>query len=111
MAEKVQKRHRSFSSTEEQEQVLPLGFDLHGEDFDVYPEIQGAVLLEFIESTDDGNGAAALLRFLKTVMPEGEWVRLDALLHDPVKITKLEKIAEIVSYLVEEYSSRPTTAS
>ena len=115
MAAEIKKRFRSFSDTPdtaaETTAPEPLGFELSGQNFEVFPECPGALLLEFIESADTGKGAAALLRFLKSVMEPEEWDRLDAVLKDPKKIVKIEKIAEIVSYLVGEYSGRPTPAS
>jgi hypothetical protein len=112
------KRFRSFSDTPElagsdapDVEVEPLGFELNGEEFEVFPECPGALLLEFIESADTGSGAAALLRFVRSVMEPEEYARLDKVLKDPKKVVKIEKITDIVKFLVEEYSGRPTTAS
>lgn len=109
-----ERRFRSFTDDVEAdakpEVILPLGFDLHGEDFECKPQAQGATLLEFVGDAE--SGAAALLRFLEKVMKdEDEWTRLNALLHHETKITRIEKIKGIVGFLVEAYSARPTKAS
>lgn len=114
MVKNQEKRFRSFDSEEDtQEESLPIGFELHGEKFEANPEAQGAVILEFVSAGENGQTAtaASLLQFLENVMPEDEYKRLHTLLHHPKKITRIEKITEIVSYLVEEYTSRPTMAS
>jgi hypothetical protein len=112
------KRTRSFAvpdtdGTPETE-VAPLGFDIAGESFEVLAEAPGIILLEFIEATtsdEKGASAAALTRFLRSVMADGEWVRLSAVLHDPKNRIDIKTISEIVGYIIEEYSSRPSEAS
>jgi hypothetical protein len=110
-------RTRSFSvavpETPEVE-VAPLGFDLAGESFEVFPEAPGIVLLEFVEATTSevrNASAAALTKFLRSVMTAEEWARLDAVLHDPKHMIDVKTITEIVSFIAESYTSRPTEAS
>lgn len=120
MAEtRLPKRSRSFSTpatdvdTPEVE-VAALGFDLAGESFEVLPEAPGIVLLEFIEastSEERGANASALIRFLKSVMEDEEWKRLNTVLHDPKNRIDIKLISEIVAFVIEAYTSRPTEAS
>jgi hypothetical protein len=112
------KRTRSFGPTPvaegEETAVAPLGFTLAGEDFEVIPEAPGIVILEFIEATSSGQSGAtskALIGFLKEVTTEEEWERLNAVLHDPKNRIDIKTISDIVSYLTEQYASRPTSAS
>lgn len=112
------KRTRSFDTTPvaegEETAVAALGFTLAGEDFEVLPEVPGIVLLEFIEATSSGQSgstAKALLGFLKEVTTEEEWERLNTVLHAPKNKISMKTISDIVSYLTEQYASRPTSAS
>lgn len=118
-ATRLPMRTRSFSApvadpeTPEVE-VAPLGFELAGETFEVLPEAPGIILLEFIEattSTETGANAAALTKFLRSVMTKEEWVRLDDVLHDPKHMIDIKTISEIVAYIIEAYTSRPSEAS
>lgn len=95
-------------------EVAPLGFDLAGESFEVLPEAPGIILLEFIEATtsdEKGANASALTKFLRSVMTAEEWARLDDTLHDPKNMIDIKTISEIVAFVIEEYTSRPTEAS
>lgn len=111
------KRFRSFSASPELEgkgagsKAEPLGFELNGESFEVFPECPGVVLLEFVDKADGGGAAASLLKFIQSVMEPEEYERLDGVLKDPKNIVPLDTIVDIVKFLVEEYSGRPTTAS
>lgn len=112
------KRTRSFGPAPvaegEETTVAALGFELAGEEFEVLPEAPGIVILEFIEATSSGQSGAtakALLGFLKEVTSEEEWDRLNTVLHDPKNRIDIKTISEIVSYLTEQYASRPTSAS
>jgi hypothetical protein len=112
-------RTRSFSTPAESVEnkdvvVAPLGFDIAGESFEVLPEAPGIVLLEFIEATtseEKGANAAALTRFLKSVMSAEEWKRLNAVFHDPKHKIDIKTISEVVGYVIESYTSRPSEAS
>lgn len=106
-------RHRSFSDDEaegDENPLEPITFDLHNEKFTALPEIQGAALLDFVKGTQSGD-SSVLLSFLEDAMEDDEWKRLDALLHSKTKITKVKKIRAIVEFLVEEYTSRNSSAS
>lgn len=118
MVRRINSRHRSFTTevvTAESEDLGEITFDLHGETFVALPEIQGIALMEFIEANSKGGQATlgALRLFLQNSMDEAEYAKLHTLLSskDKTKNTKIETIAEIVTYLVEEYTSRPSQAS
>lgn len=110
---KTPSRHRSFSPKNKNDALDPVTFDLAGENFTAYPKLPGAVILEFISATDEGSAttAGALIKFLKDAMDDGNFSRLNAIFHDKEIMVEIEDIADIVSYLVEEYSDRPTEAS
>lgn len=120
MAEsRLPKRTRSFSTPATDPEapkveVAPLGFDLAGESFEVLPEAPGIILLEFIEATtsdEKGANAAALTKFLRSIMTTEEWDRLDGVLHNPDNMIDIKTISEIVGFIIEEYTSRPSEAS
>lgn len=112
-------RHRSFTpaSSEKKQapKVEPITFDLYDQTFTALPTIQGLVLMEFVESTTAGGSASisALKGFLEQALGETEYARFSKLAHDPdpEKEIDIKTIGEIVGFLVEEYSQRPTTAS
>ena len=89
----------------------PLSFKLHGEEFQCWPELQGKVLLELAANSAEESGAAAAKTvtdfFRHALLPES-FERFEALSEDPKRIVKVETLAEITAWLVEEYSARPT---
>lgn len=108
-------RHRSFSSSEEapKDSLEAVSFDLAGETFEAKPELQGIVLMDFLEASDGGGvtSIVAFKTFLKDTMEEAEFARLNTHLRTATENIDIEKIAKVVAYLVEEYTSRPTKAS
>lgn len=105
------RRNKVFSGGTDISEFEELGFELNGHSFDCLPAIQGSVLLEFVRDADAADGAKsakALYNFLESAMEESEYARLQEVLHDSKRIIHVETIGEIVSWLVEEYSSRPT---
>ena len=112
MVAATKKRHKSFTK-KDPKKYEPLGFDLYNEDFEAYPALQGAVLLEFVAAMSDGDddnegGASAglILEFFKKALKPESFERFDALIHDPERIVEAEELAEIMGYLMEEYTSR-----
>lgn len=90
----------------------PLSFKLYGEDFECYPAIQGKVLLDFVAQSSDDNAASSmadiiLMFFSKTLKPES-YERFMLLIDDPERVVSIETLGEITSWLVGEYSDRPT---
>jgi hypothetical protein len=62
------------------------------------------------DSGSESNGMATSLIdkfFAKVLLPES-FERFLKLVEDPSKIVTVEKLGEITSWLVEQYSSRPT---
>ena len=107
-------RSRKFNVGKSVEDFEKISFEINGETFNCKRAIQGVVLLEFARdaSEDDGAGSArALYNFLESVLQEGEWDRLNELLHSDDVIIEIKEIGEIVSWLMEEYSDRPTKES
>lgn len=105
-------RLRSFTP-KTPEKTEPLAFELYDETFECRPAIQGAVILEFLSAGEgDGSGAARqILGFYEQALFPEAFERFSALINDPDRIVDLETLTEIVGWLIEEYTSRPTAAS
>ena len=92
----------------------PLSFKLHDEDFHCWPNLQGSVLLELAANTSESDNASTVRTmtdfFQQALQPES-LDRFNALLKHKEKIVSVETLADITSWLVEEYSARPTKES
>ena len=111
------KRHKSFEVVDIEESE-PLDFDLGGETFVCYPEVQGKTILDVMqvaaEGDEDTRGvmmAVSVLDFFVKVMPPEEYERFEKLMEDPKRIVRMEVLSEIMSWLIEEYTDRPTQPS
>lgn len=90
-----------------------ISFKIYDEEFTCRPALQGKVLLDLVaKSSDDENpgaAAAVISKFFKTVLVAESYDRFDALATDPDRIVDVEMLGEIVGWLVEQYSDRPTS--
>lgn len=88
----------------------PLSFKLYDEEFNCKTSLQGKVLLDMVAaaSSEEAGDAAQLVTgfFSKALMPES-YERFKTLLESD-KIVTVEMMGEITSWLVEQYSGRPT---
>jgi hypothetical protein len=114
---KNKKRHKSFEVANIDD-AEPLDFDLGGETFVCYPEVQGKTILDVMKSAAEGDEdtrgvmmAVSVLDFFKKVMPPEEYERFEKLMEDPKRIVRMEVLSEIMSWLIEEYTDRPTQPS
>lgn len=92
----------------------PLSFKLHGEEFDCWPNLQGHVLLALAANSEETSGAAAVQtinEFMDSALKPESLERFKNLLKDPERIVSVETLADITSWLVEEYTARPTKES
>lgn len=106
-------RHKSFGGGKSASEFEPLTFDIDGVSFTPRPALPGTALLEFIRDADDeeGNSAKALYVFLERALVPDEYKRLREVLDSPDRVIDIADIGEIVSWLIEEYSARPTQPS
>lgn len=107
-------RRKSFRGGKNIAEFEPVEFDLNDRTFKCKAAMQGAVLLEFVSRADSESGGAAagaLYGFFQDCMPVEEYQRFRDYLNDPDTIFEMETIAEIASWLVEEYTARPTQPS
>lgn len=92
----------------------PISFKLWGEEFQCAPVIQGKVLLNIVadsSSEDVAKSTQVMEKFFSAVLKPESKERFDALLTDAEKITTIETLGEIVAWLMEEYSNRPSERS
>lgn len=107
-------RRKTFRAGKSIDDFDPVEFDLNDQTFKCKPALQGAVLLEFVSRADSDSGGAAagaLYGFFKDCMEEEEYERFRAYLNDPKLIFDMSDIGEIASWLVEQYTARPTEQS
>ena len=89
----------------------PLSFKLHGEEFQCRPAVQGKTMLQLVQNSNSEDGAAMAKivdEFFATALLPDSLERFNTLLADPDKIVTVDTLTEIVSWLVEEYTGRPT---
>jgi hypothetical protein len=92
----------------------PLTFKLHDEDFTCYPAMPGKTLLDFVQRSDSENpatSAGAINDFFKKVLLPESYERFEKLCEDPNRIVTMQTLADIVSWVMETYSDRPTEGS
>jgi hypothetical protein len=118
----VSYRHRVFSATPSDEP--PPTFTLDGtlpdgsgwaETFTCVPEAPAGVLDDLVASMGiDGDGNqrfnnVSLLRFIRGVLVEGDVGRFERLVRDKARVVPLETLGEIMLWLAEELTGRPTS--
>lgn len=104
-------RTKDFGKGAKSSDFEPLEFELGGKTFHCRPALQGKFLLDMAASADPDNPASSALavnKFFERALKPADLKRFNALLEDPDTIIKSETLGEILSWLVEEYSDRPT---
>lgn len=107
-------RTKSFRGGKKITDFEPVDFELNGETFNCKRAIQGAVILEFVSKADSesgGEAAGALWNLFSDVMEPDEYKRFHDYVNGEDIIIEMTTIGEIAAWLIEEYTSRPTTGS
>ena len=105
-------RFKDFGAGTTSAGAEPLTFKLHGEEFTCRPDIQGKTLLALVAdaaSNDASRQAGMVEKFFKTVLTPDSAEDFDELTNDPDKVVSVETLGEIVGWIVEQYTSRPTS--
>ena len=103
-------KFKDFGAGKLDENAQPISFKLHGEDFNCKSQMQGRNLLKLVSSAnadDPVESAKAVNNFFDMVLLKEDLVRFNTLLEDDEKIVTVETLAEIVSWLMEQYTNRP----
>lgn len=88
----------------------PISFKLQGEEFQCLKAVQGKVLLDLISkssSEDPAAQAKVIDEFFGSVLEDESLTRFNSLLVDKTRIVTTETLAEITSWLIEQYADRP----
>lgn len=107
-------RHKDFGAPVQMEELEPVTFNLYNETFHCYKQIHGVTLLRFVKEANSEDGAAAvsaMLGVFERVMPKDEFKRFETLCEDPDTVVPVETLGEIIGWLMEVYSERPTKRS
>lgn len=111
---KTPDRHKDFGKPVLQDEMEPVSFDLYGKTFNCYKQIHGVTLLRFVKEASSEDGARAteaMLTIFKRVMPSEEYARFEELCDDPDTVVPVETLGEIIGWLMEVYTGRPTEES
>jgi hypothetical protein len=105
-------RFKDFGAGDQDKPAEPLSFKLHGEEFSCKPKMQGKVLLDLVAKSsaqdNPGEAAAIINKFFELVLVAESYKRFDALVQSDDKIVEVEQLSDIVAWLVEQYTDRPT---
>jgi hypothetical protein len=107
-------RHKDFGKPVLPDEMEPVSFDLYGQTFQCYKQINGIALLRFVKEANAEDGARAtqaLLDIFKRVMNDAEYDRFMELCEDPDTVVPVETLSDIISFLIEIYTDRPTKQS
>jgi hypothetical protein len=103
-------RFKDFGAGKNEGNKSPLSFKLHGEEFSCVPQVQGKTLLSLVSvaNTDDPvKSAEAVNKFFEIVLLDESLERFNKIASSKDKIITVETLADIVAWLMEEYSGRP----
>lgn len=104
-------RFKDFGSGNAGEQLESLSFRLHNEEFSCRSEIPGKVVLDLVAKSGAENpseSAKVIEGFFNIVLQPESLERFNALAVDPDRVVSMETLSDIVAWLVEEYTDRPT---
>jgi hypothetical protein len=107
------RKMKSFTPAKRDVTLKPIPFELLGQEFEAYPKVSGVALLEFIATADENSASTAkgILEYLKSAMNAEQYKKFYALVKDPENNIEVDTLSEIVSFLIEEQTARPTPAS
>lgn len=103
-------KFKDFGSIDPKD-LEPISFKLWNEEFECVPAVQGKVLLNLVSDTsadDPVKSAQTMNKFFEAALKKESLEKFNTLLEDPEKIVTVEVLGEIVGWLVEQYSNRPT---
>lgn len=100
---------RDFGSPVDSDE--PVVFMLYGQRFSCVPAMQGTDLIEIIGGAVSENPAEntrAILDFFKRVLRPEDRERFDAMTHSEGTIVPMDTLSDIMGWLTEVYTGRPT---
>lgn len=103
-------RFKDFGKGKDSGTAEAIFFNLHGQEFEAVPQIQGSVMLNLVAenaSEDAGATARVISSFFSKVLTDESYTRFDSLIHSKTEIVSVETLSDIVAWLIEEYTNRP----
>lgn len=107
-------RRKDFGKPVLPDEMEPVSFVLYDQEFQCYKQINGIALLRFVKEANAEDGARAtqaLLDIFQRVMNDSEYERFMELCNDPNTIVPVDVLSDIISFLIEVYTDRPTKQS
>lgn len=104
-------RHKDFGSAIRLADLPPLSFDLCEMNFRCRPALQSRKILEFVRSADSGSETAAgdaIHHFIASSLLPDDVQAWEELLDSDEYVVDVQMLGDIVTWLIEQYSSRPT---
>lgn len=90
----------------------PITFQLYGETFRCVPAMQGFAMVKFMVDAsaeeDVGANASAIIDILNYALVASDRERFTAMAESEDRIIPLDTLTEIMDWLVEQYTGRPT---
>lgn len=86
-------------------------FKLYDEEFTCRAEIPGKTVLNLVAGSsgdNPGETASVITGFFKTVLIPESYERFDVLTEDPDRLVSMETLSNVIEWLVEQYTDRPT---
>lgn len=98
---------KAFKSNSEKKKE-PIVFEIDGTEFEAKGSVSGLTLMELVRDAGEGGSASmgAILRYLKKSMKGDEYKRFEEYVEE--NDVDIELINDIISYLIEQQSDRPT---
>lgn len=106
-----EKRFKNFGVPVRIAEMVPLEFELCGHTFHCRPAIQSKKMISFVRKTDSDSGAAAgeaLHEFMETAIIPEDVEAWREIVDGEEYLIDAAQLGDIVSWLVEQYSERPT---
>lgn len=107
-------RFKDFGNPFDSDSAEKVSFKLYDEEFECYPQMQGKTLLNFVQksnSEDVSDSAEAMNLFFEKVLTPDSYKRFEDLANDPNRIISVQTLADIVAWILEQYTDRPTEGS
>ncbi len=104
--------HKDFDLTPSE--ADPPTFTVAGREFKCVPEPPGGALADLFwtfQGTETVLRAAGLVRFISACLPDAEAESFELVIHDKDTIIPIAVLHDIATWLIEEYTGRPTTPS
>lgn len=101
-------RHRDFEAAKQNKELITFG--LGGENFTCIAEAPAGIMMDFVADASEGGAKTlpAMLAFLRGVLIEDDTERFDKMIYDKTVQINTTVIADLVVWLTEEYTGRPT---